>query len=342
MSGLAMGVTLARLRDLFDGASVVGLDDAGLLARYAESGDGPAFEALVARHGPMVWATCRGVLRRSHDAEDAFQATFLVLARKAGSVSRGDALAPWLHRVATRAAVQAGVEARKRRLKEGEAVPDLTETPPDPALADELKAAIHQEIDRLPEARRLPVLLCDLEGLTYDEAARRLRWSPAAVRSRLARGRQTLRDRLSRRGFTAPLVLPFAPRAVPDALLRSVVGPGSIPPAATALARSILGGCSWPGSGSPPCCWRSPASPRPGSPRPSGRARSSRRPFAPPPSRSIRPGPPPTRSSSRSRSGGSWSGPTAGPSPGRGSCPAGPTTGPGRSPRRDPPPTAGS
>src|SRR5579872_7622057 len=98
-SGLALGATLRHLRDLFSDGTAVGLTDAQLLARYAASRDGTAFEALVARHGPMVLATCRAILRHEHDVEDAFQATFLVLARKARSVRAGDALGGWLHRV---------------------------------------------------------------------------------------------------------------------------------------------------------------------------------------------------------------------------------------------------
>ena len=119
-STLAMGGTLRHLRDLFGDGTAVGLGDGQLLARYADSRDEAAFEALVARHGPMVLATCRAVLKHEHDVEDAFQATFLVLASKARSVRAGDALGGWLHRVAYRAAVQAassrgaGAAARRR------------------------------------------------------------------------------------------------------------------------------------------------------------------------------------------------------------------------------------
>ena len=102
-----LGGTLRYLRDLFHDGTAVGLGDGQLLARYTQSRDEAAFEALVARHGPMVLATCRAVLKSEHDVEDAFQATFLVLARKARSVRAGDALGGWLHRVAYRAAVQA-------------------------------------------------------------------------------------------------------------------------------------------------------------------------------------------------------------------------------------------
>src|SRR5262245_57102661 len=120
-SGLAMGGTLRHLRDLFNDGTTVGLGDGQLLARYATARDEAAFAALVARHGPMVLATCRAVLRHEHDVEDAFQATFLVLARKARSVRAGDALGGWLHRVAYRVSVQASAEARRRSRREAEA-----------------------------------------------------------------------------------------------------------------------------------------------------------------------------------------------------------------------------
>ena len=134
MSSGTLGATLRHLRDLFSDGTAVGLGDGQLLARYAANRDEAAFEALVARHGPMVLATCRAVLRHEHDVEDAFQATFLVLARKARSVRAGDALGGWLHRVAYRAAVQAGAESRRRRRREVEAsamtIPAVTEAVP--------------------------------------------------------------------------------------------------------------------------------------------------------------------------------------------------------------------
>ncbi len=234
--------TWGHLRDLFGAGTVVGLGDGALLARYASGRDGAAFEALVARHGPMVLATCRAVLKHEHDVEDAFQATFLVLARKAGSIRGGDALGGWLHRVAYRAAVGAIVEARRRREKEAEAatMAPPAGTRPDPGW----QAVLHEEIERLPESRRLPVVLCDLEGLTYDEAARRLGWTVPTLRSRLAKARQKLRDRLTRRGVSEKLALPIAPM-VPAALARSAISAAAGGPAsagATILTHTILKG----------------------------------------------------------------------------------------------------
>ena len=173
-SGLASGTTSRHLHDLFSVGTAVGLADGELLARYTTSNDGLAFAAIVARHGPMVVATCRAVLQREHDVEDAFQATFLVLARKAGSVRAGDALGGWLHRVAYRLAVQANVELKRRRRRESDVSPMDIPAPPRPVLDLDLRSVIHHEIDRLPERQRLPVVLCDLEGLSYEQAASRL------------------------------------------------------------------------------------------------------------------------------------------------------------------------
>ena len=152
------------------------------------------------------WPPAAPSCKHEHDVEDAFQATFLVLARKARSVRAGDALGGWLHRVAYRAAVQASAESRRRRRREAEATAmatlNATHTEPDPDIA----SIVHEEIDRLPDRQRLPVVLCDLEGLTYEQAAGRLRWTEPTLRHRLVKARQRLRDRLTRRGITAGAV----------------------------------------------------------------------------------------------------------------------------------------
>ena len=247
MAGAGFGAAFRQLRGLFGAGSVVGLGDGQLLARYADSKDEAAFGALVARHGPMVLATCRAVLKNEHDVEDAFQATFLVLARKAHSVRGGDALGGWLHRVARRASVQAGSEAKRRRLKEAEAsarrISNRAE--PDPELA----ALLHEEIDRLPESRRLPVVLCDLEGLTSEQAARHLRWTEPTVRHRLADARKRLKVRLTRRGVMAPtigaLVTSSASAAVPPSLARITLAAatgGTASAGATLLTHIVLRG----------------------------------------------------------------------------------------------------
>ena len=247
-SVLASGTSLRDLRELFSGGTAVGLTDGQLLARYADDRDGPAFAALVARHGSMVIATCRAVLHHEHDVEDAFQATFLVLARKAGSIRAGDALGGWLHRVAYRVAVQANIEVKRRRRRESE-VP-MTEIPATthPGFDVDLRSIVHEEIDRLPERHRLPVVLCDLEGLSYDQAASSLDWTVPTLRCRLSKARERLRQRLSRRGVTgATLLALLAPSdttaAVPALWASAAVsaatgGAGSM--AAVALTRIIL------------------------------------------------------------------------------------------------------
>jgi RNA polymerase sigma factor (sigma-70 family) len=247
----AMGSTLRHLRDLFHDGTAVGLGDAQLLARYTAARDEAAFEALVARHGPMVLATCRAVLKHEPDVEDAFQATFLVLARKARSVRAGDALGGWLHRVAYRASIQAGAEARRRRRREAEAAtmtPSLAaHTAPDPDVA----AAVHEELDRLPDRERLPVILCDLEGLTYEQAAAHLQWTEPTLRHRLVKARERLRHRLTRRGVTAGALgaalaaaTAESRAAVPAALGRSAVVAattgGTASAAAAALSSALI------------------------------------------------------------------------------------------------------
>jgi RNA polymerase sigma factor (sigma-70 family) len=250
MAGGALGTALRDLGDLFRDGTAVGLTDGQLLERYAASRDGQAFEALVARHGPMVVATCRAVLRHEHDVEDAFQATFLVLARRAGSVRAGAALGGWLHRVAYRVAVQASVAARRRRLRESEVLamtsPEMTR----PGLDWELRSILHEEIERLPKQYRLPVVLCELEGLTYEQAARRLGWTVPALRCRLTRARQRLRACLTRRGVAGAalgvvVASSEASAAVPatwaDAAVAAATG-GTISAASAALSRAILKG----------------------------------------------------------------------------------------------------
>ncbi len=171
-----------------------------------------AFAALVSRHGPMVLELCRQVLGDSHHAEDAFQAVFLVLARRGRSIGNPDLLSNWLYGVALRSARCARHQLARRRDKpEIDAVRHLNSfaqvEPADRLVIDRERADIlHDEIARLPQVFRLPVVLCYFEGLTLDEAARRLRCPSGTLRSRLARARDKLRRRLTRRGFALPAV----------------------------------------------------------------------------------------------------------------------------------------
>jgi len=198
MAGATLGAALRQIHRLFDEGGAATLGDGQLLERFVVDRDEAAFEALVGRHGPMVLGTARAVLKDSHAAEDAFQAAFVALARRARTIRGGEALGGWLHRVAYREAVRAGSEAGRRRAAERRAAEARRAIDPD--LAD-LRATVHAEVDRLPEAFRLPVVLCDLQGLTKGQAAHHLGWTEATVRGRLERARRMLRDRLSRRGF---------------------------------------------------------------------------------------------------------------------------------------------
>ncbi|QEH32587.1 ECF RNA polymerase sigma factor SigE [Aquisphaera giovannonii] len=190
------------LEALFATGASGGLPDRHLLAQFAATRDESAFGAIVVRHGPMVWGVCRRILRDPHDAEDAFQATFLVLARKAGSIARRERLAGWLYAVAHKTAVRARAMASRRRARE-RPVAEM----PEPEAArdrdrDDLLAILDEELGRLPERFRMPVVLCDLEGRTQKDAASQLGCPPGTVSSRLSRGRAMLASRLTRRGVT--------------------------------------------------------------------------------------------------------------------------------------------
>lgn len=193
-----------RIQRLFETGSLSGLSDWQLLDRFARLGDQIAFELLVSRHGPMILGVCRRILRDPTDVDDAFQATFLVLIRRARSLGPGDILAAWLHGVAFKVATRARSDRARRARREREAM-KLAPPAPDRADADlALREVIDQEIERLPWKYRAPVALCYFEGLTHDEAARRLNWPLGTVKGRLARARALLGERLSRRGITTP------------------------------------------------------------------------------------------------------------------------------------------
>ncbi|HKB03205.1 MAG TPA: sigma-70 family RNA polymerase sigma factor [Gemmataceae bacterium] len=176
--------------------------DADLLDRCRTGNDPAAFEAVVRRHGGRVLAACRKVLTDPADIDDAFQATFLVLLQRPRAIRKRDALGAWLYGVAHRIAVRArDTAARRRRLLE-RAVPTTDEAPTEPDLSwREACGVLHQELDRLPDGLRLPLVLCYLEGLSRDEAAHQLGWSLNEVRGRLERGRDRLRKRLEKRGI---------------------------------------------------------------------------------------------------------------------------------------------
>ena len=174
------------INQLFRAGSAVGLSDGQLLERFVVGHDEvaeSAFNVLVERHGPMVLAVCRRVLRDPHDAQDAFQATFLVLVRKAGTIRKRGSLAEWLHGVALRVSARARADlARCRSAERRKVTGSLITYQPSPPDID-----VRDEIEHLPQDLRAAVVLCYLEGLTHEQAARRLGWPVGTVRSRLAR-----------------------------------------------------------------------------------------------------------------------------------------------------------
>jgi RNA polymerase sigma factor (sigma-70 family) len=207
MAGARLGPALWHVQQLFQEGSVTGLSDTQLLRRFAALRDEGAFASLLLRHGPMVLGVCRGILRDSSDVEDAFQATFLVLARKAGSAWGEGQLGGWLHKVAYRIAVRASMNAGKRRQHERYAAIDATVAYTHREFEDDLRPALHEEIARLPAKLRLPVVLCYLEGQTHAQAAVALACGEATLRRRLAAARERLRIRLSKRGLAPAAVI---------------------------------------------------------------------------------------------------------------------------------------
>jgi RNA polymerase sigma factor (sigma-70 family) len=180
-----------------------GLTDDDLLRDYLSGRDEAALAALVCRHAPMVWGVCRRVLNNGHDAEDAFQATFLVFVRKAASIAAPELLANWLYGVAHQTAIKARANVAKRKTRERQG--DMPEPAvPEQDLWMDLRPLLDEELSRLPDIYRAVIVLSDLEGKTRNEAARQLGLPEGTVASRLARARTMLAKRLSARGVTLP------------------------------------------------------------------------------------------------------------------------------------------
>jgi RNA polymerase sigma factor (sigma-70 family) len=257
MAERSLPTLLRCLRRLADAPGSGTLTDGQLLERFVTSRDEAAFELLVWRHGPMVLSVCRRLLPCAQDAEDAFQAAFFVLARKATSITRREGVGGWLYRVAYRAALRARAGAARLARHEQPAVDlDTAEAPADVPRSD-LRPVLDEEINRLPEKYRLAVVLCYLEGKTNQEAAQHLGCPEGTVASRLARGRERLRTRLTRRGVTlsvaalaAVLSRKAASAAPAPALVKTTaqaalafavsgVAPGAVP-APAALAEGVL------------------------------------------------------------------------------------------------------
>jgi RNA polymerase sigma factor (sigma-70 family) len=203
MTGNDPSAVVRDVQTLFSVGAVGGLTDGQLLERFVTRRDATAeaaFAALVQRHGPMVWGVCRRILNDPHAAADAFQATFLVLVRKAATVRVDDSLGRWLYGVSRRVAARAKITTSRRSAREGWGIETVVgpDSAPDHS---ELLAALDEEIGRLPERYRAAVVLCDLGGMTHEAAARQLGCAVGTVGSRLVRGRERLRDRLTRRGL---------------------------------------------------------------------------------------------------------------------------------------------
>ena len=244
-------------RALLDAGPVAGLDDGPLLERFAaRQGDAAeaAFAALVARHGPMVRRVCRKLLDDPHDADDAFQATFLVLARKARSIQRPERLANWLYGTAHRASKKLRADLARRRRHEATRPGPVSGA--DPGRSEEA-AIVLEEVAGLPTVCRLAVVLCDLEGLTQDEAARRLGCSDRTLRRRLTRAHDLLRGRLTRRGLAPPgAILAIGSDPVPGAIIDATARlasrfasgkatAGMVPTSALILAEGVIEAMTW-------------------------------------------------------------------------------------------------
>jgi RNA polymerase sigma factor (sigma-70 family) len=228
---------IGQMRTLFRMGSLGGLSDGQLLERFISGQEEvaeDAFAALVERHGPMVLNLCRSILRDHHDAQDAFQAVFLVLARKASAIGRKDSLGNWLYGVAYRTALKARTSAARRRRHEQRSAGMVPEGFIPDTDGHESRAVLCEEISRLPEKYRAPVVLCHLEGMSREMAAAQLRCPANTVGVRLMRARERLRTRLTRRGLVFPATLlaaglrpgsatAAAPPALVDATIRTAM-----------------------------------------------------------------------------------------------------------------------
>jgi len=258
---------MRELRALIDGGTIAGLTDGQLLERFASHRGAEAelaFTALVIRHGPLVFGVCQSLLRNRHDAEDAFQVTFMVLARKAGSIRQPDRLGPWLLGVAHQTARRLKDKNARRKSYEAEAAvysdrahPSSGSSQHPSALAnhDEIEA-LHREIERLPARYKTAIVLCDLQGLTHEEAARRLGRRVGTISSQVSRARERLRRRLDRRGLAYPGGIVAAaidstkPSMLPNVLVGSTVknvmslstglAAGSVPGSIVTLSQGVL------------------------------------------------------------------------------------------------------
>lgn len=219
--------------------------DRELLGRFVASRDPTAFAAIVSRHGPMIFHLCRRIVGNEHDAEDVFPATFLVLARRADAVRRRVSVGGWLYGVACRLAVKARAATARRFARERHTAARESRNPPDEISVAEAREILDHELARLPEKFRSPLVLCCLQGLARDEAARQLGWPASVLKSRLEQGRERLRARLARRGLALATVLGItlpggrATATVPAVLFDSTVHTAGVVAAGGAAASVV-------------------------------------------------------------------------------------------------------
>jgi RNA polymerase sigma factor (sigma-70 family) len=242
---------LHHIRHLVGSVPAAALTDSQLLERFLTHRDDTAFEVLVRRHGPLVFGVCRRVLHNAHAAEDAFQATFLILARKALSLVRRERLGIWLYKVAYRIALRARANEIRRQQCESQAARNRLCPASQTASPCDLVVALEEELQRLPARHRAPLVLCYLEAKTNEEAAEILGYPRGSMSARLAQARERLRECLARRGFVAPsagiatlLATAAAEAVVPLPLLSNTVPQALFPSRPSRWPREPSGQCS--------------------------------------------------------------------------------------------------
>lgn len=240
MSGQLSRSVIQDLETLFERGCETGLSDADLVDRFVRNRDEAAFRAIVTIHGPMVLGVCRRILSRPEDVDDAVQATFLVFIQNARSLRDPHGVGGWLHGVAVKVAARCRRQVGRSPDLERLAVRTATSAPDLEAIA-----IVDEELSRLPAIYRDPIVLCHVEGHTHDQAALQLGWPVGTVRSRLARGRDRLRIRLTRRGLAPSVSLPIVacpsvPRELIDKILSLFVNTTSLAPHLLSLSHGVV------------------------------------------------------------------------------------------------------
>jgi RNA polymerase sigma factor (sigma-70 family) len=239
MTGTLAETLIQHLRRMSAPSEARGLTDAQLLQRFAAGGEETAFAALLERHGRLVWSVCRRVLAHEQDAEDVFQAAFLVLARRAASIRKGESVASWLYGVAYRIALKAKKKLTIRQKHEARVKPRPGQGPTAELMCRELQALLDRELLELPEKYRAPFVLCFMEGKDRKEAVEQLGWKEGTLSGRLAVARRLLQRRLARRGVS--LAVALAAAALSETA-SAAAPPASLMKATLQLARTCAAG----------------------------------------------------------------------------------------------------